>query len=62
MTKHYLSMLENILSKNVLELGTATGVLLLSLLETELLVDIVDYSWDVQFATNNELIHFAENI
>lgn len=62
MTKHYLSMLENIPSRTVLELGTATGVLALSLLEAGLYVDTVDYSWDMQFAAKNKLIHFAENI
>lgn len=62
MAKHYISMLERLPSRTVLELGTATGVLSLALLEAGLFVDTVDYSWDMQLAAKSKLNHFEENI
>lgn len=62
MAKHYISMLERLPSRDVLELGTATGTLSLALLEAELFVDTVDYSWDMQLAAKKKLIHFEKNI
>lgn len=62
MAKHHISMPERLLSRTVLELGTATGVLSLALLDAGLFVDIVDYSWDMQLAAKSKLNHFEENM
>ena len=62
MTQHYISMLERLSSRTVLELGTATGVLSLAPLDAGFFVDTVDYSWDMQLAAKSKLNHFEENM
>ncbi len=51
----YLSKLENIPSRSILELGTATGLLTIPILKAGFYVDTVDYSEDMQCAAKKKL-------
>lgn len=52
---HYLSKLENIRNREVLELGTSTGLLTIPIAKFEFCIDTVDYSTDMQRIAKEKL-------
>lgn len=58
----YLSKLENIPSRIILELGTATGLLTIPVLKAGFYVDTVDYSEDMQCEAKKKLNNYGAEI